>query len=1299
MDSVDSAACDELEIVGYRRSIAYSVATYLAVLASGFSLALIFYWRPDIHLRLTHRRTVYAEAEKVLLMSKLGQRDVRVVFVHYLWSDRIVRYKHKPSHVGASEDSHLAEDSYIDGLPTTVRYFVYRSLKYVWNAEAGEFASQRGLDHSNCTHLVQAKPVDESHIDYLLAYYGPNVLEIPLTPICTKIFTEILTPFYLFQVFSVALWMSSEYYVFASIILLFSVSSISLTVFSCRRNERELMKKVAMAEEALALRSNSETPCHVPSASLVPGDVVCIPKTGCEMTADVLLLSGDCIVNESALTGESFPQAKSALREVASDEILDLRSHARHIIFSGTTVLQARLDSAAPAGEAWVRALVLRTGFLTSKGGLVRSILYPKPLDVNFTIDAFRFLSVMSIIAIAGSIYTWIILAHHDYNYSVLMKKSLDILTIVVPPALPAVMTTGLFLAQLRLKKHGIFCINPSAINIAGTLNTIVFDKTGTLTEDEMSVKGIWRSGIQPIEVEEFYEQPYLLEPSTSHVDEAIRLTDPLEVASQPSPLAALLASCHSLGLACLEDGQNPQLVGDPLDITIFKSTQWVMREASLEDSESLFKVPVKFVIQSPQRSSADVNPWHILGILRQFPFASAKQRQTVVVQSAVGPPFSPHDPTAGVISVFCKGSPEALQKLCRPDTLPARFDTALCHFTGQGYRVLALAWKPLGRSTEKLHSPDELRIGYNAWELEYHALRREDFESDLIFLGLIVLDNPIKPQSVPTIEELTRAKFQIRMATGDDLRTGLSVARQCGIIGAFDEVLQVSLGDSQTAKIDGSPPPGTEPITSYAGVEESLSCSFSSAAGAAAPFLKIDVLAPTLESTPSARRNSGGVLARTFLETTGHSLRQFFCGSSHNYSFEDQRNILECDAYSAETSEGDPGRSDSGDSEAYDSDDCELAVRKQHLVMTGEVWNLIRTKAPKLIPTVVAHGTVFARFLPDDKTSLISAMQATGYRVGMCGDGANDCGALKTASVGIALSDCEASIAAPFTSRQQDISCVVKLLKEGRCSLSTAIGSFKYMTLYSFVQFFSVLILYFIGNVLTDADFLIIDLFFVTPLSITFAASAPWRRLEASTPALRLLTPSNLGSVLTQLLISVVGQLLVFDLVRQQPWWEPFQPGADRLDEAGSYEATSIFYFSMFQYVSICVIFAQGPPFREHFYKNVPFLLNVFAMLGLCLGLLFCPTPLIIEWAKFLPLHGLNDHPPKSLSFSFILLLMACVHAVLAYATERLIELCSNRLSGRGCAKLYAKFRRPDGYHQGTETSPEVSLNKTAKS
>jgi cation-transporting ATPase 13A3/4/5 len=55
----------------------------------------------------------------------------------------------------------------------------------------------------------------------------------------------------------------------------------------------------------------------------------------------------------------------------------------------------------------------------------------------------------------------------------------------------------------------------------------------------------------------------------------------------------------------------------------------------------------------------------------------------------------------------------------------------------------------------------------------------------------------------------------------------------------------------------------------------------------------------------------------------------------------------------------------------------------------------------------------------PEDKALLVENLRTT-YKeyIGMCGDGANDCGALKTADIGVSLSEAEASIAAPFTSQ-----------------------------------------------------------------------------------------------------------------------------------------------------------------------------------------------------------------------------------------------------------------------------------------
>lgn len=93
---------------------------------------------------------------------------------------------------------------------------------------------------------------------------------------------------------------------------------------------------------------------------------------------------------------------------------------------------------------------------------------------------------------------------------------------------------------------------------------------------------------------------------------------------------------------------------------------------------------------------------------------------------------------------------------------------------------------------------------------------------------------------------------------------------------------------------------------------------------------------------------------------------------------------------------------------------------------------------------------------------------------------------ALKAAHVGVSLSEAEASVAAPFTSSVQNISCLVHLMLEGRCALVTSFAAFKYMALYSLIQFFTILILYKVKNKTNP---------FKCKLKITFSAPLhPWR-------------------------------------------------------------------------------------------------------------------------------------------------------------------------------------------------------------
>lgn len=58
-----------------------------------------------------------------------------------------------------------------------------------------------------------------------------------------------------------------------------------------------------------------------------------------------------------------------------------------------------------------------------------------------------------------------------------IIVDALDLITIVVPPALPAAMTVGRMYAQSRLKRENVFCISPRTINVAGSIDCVCFDK------------------------------------------------------------------------------------------------------------------------------------------------------------------------------------------------------------------------------------------------------------------------------------------------------------------------------------------------------------------------------------------------------------------------------------------------------------------------------------------------------------------------------------------------------------------------------------------------------------------------------------------------------------------------------------------------------------------------------------------------------------------------------------------------------------------------------------------------------
>ena len=1105
------------EYYGVKTNKAKAFVFYLFVLLSGGLLFLVAHWKPRWRSKLTQSVCSLDKATAVVIEDQYGQ--VEIVNIDRRNFGKNMELLNHFCGIESVKDRFYDSysDSYGETAPLTkseekeatgqLRFFEYHHHRYFWNH--GKFCFEIVTNYNNDISFrdvyknVQGLTASQEYDK--LVVYSENKIDVNVKSYGRLFMEEAADPFYVFQLFSCIMWFFDDYYYYSGTIIFISLISIFTSIYQTRQHLTSLRKMIAKSEYVTVMRPNGQEEI-ISSEYLMPGDIFLIPSNGCELHCDAVLLSGTAIVNESMLTGESVPVMKTPLPNPPAskkelNEVIDTIKHKRHTLFCGTRILQTRFYE-----KGKVLAFVLRTGYYTTKGELIRSILFPKPVGYRFFSDAMKFVGVLGIFASVGFVYTCYVFKKQGAHAGEIALRALDVITIAVPPALPAAMTVGTIYALQRLKQVQIFCTSPSRINISGKTKLFCFDKTGTLTEDGLDYFGV------------------ILAESGNFKDCIKDLSS-----HNQSDGFQCMASCHSLTVI---DGQ---ITGDPLDMKMFEATGWDLEESQgLEETER-FESLIPTIVR-PKAGQNKKGVKQEIALLKQFTFSSELQRSSVIVRKL----------GKKSMDVFVKGSPEMIASLCLPETLPKDFQSVLKKYAEEGFRVIGLASKSLARNFKWHHLQQSVRT---------------DVEKDLHFNGFLVLKNMVKSETKPTIERLYQSNIRVVMITGDNLLTAVSVAKECHMVSSSEAVIQVSAN---------LPAGSTKLNVTYTYLGNSKLCN-------------------VYHSSKSLTQNL-----------------------------------------------------------------FDFRTRGYHFVLNGKSFALVRAEMPVLYHRLLASATVFARMLPDQKAQLIEDLQSIGYTVGMCGDGANDCGALKVAHAGVSLSEAEASIASPFTSKIPNISCVLEIVKEGRCALVTSFSLFKYMALYSMVQYMSVLLLYSVRSNLGDLQYLYIDLFIIMPFAVTMSRTGAYNKIVSRRPLGSLVHPLILASLILQIFTQMAFQLVLFFFIKSRSyykstdWFHAQSPNPKGETQILSYDNTVLFYLSSFQYIFLAVVFSIGKPYRGKMYKNWSFVGVFIVLTSFTVLLVVYPTGILEKIFELVPINDSN--------FILALLFLAGCNAVISFAIESFI-------------------------------------------
>lgn len=394
---------------------------------------------------------------------------------------------------------------------------------------------------------------------------------------------------------------------------------------------------------------------EIDQAKLVPGDVIAI-KPGVAYS-DMVILTGETVVDESSLTGESMPVVKTALDELNPHSYDPIQHHKHNTVYAGTIVVQQDFHEATNATKQTNTALVVKTGSYTMKGEMLREMFHGKPKKFKFDMEVNLVLLILMCYAIfAFSMTIYFLQEQPVYGFFF----AIYVVASALPPLLPTVFIVSEGISADRLLHKRIAVTDPHRILMAGKVRVAFFDKTGTLTEQGLDFHSVVTASKGEFE----------------------------EPAFTPTGIMARgMGVCHSLK-KIKQDGIDT-LLGNVIDRKMFETTNFDLQGGHGTNPDMIH----------------DTESKNSYAILKQFDFDNKRKTQSVIIR----------EESSNTLYIYTKGTGEALKSICLPSSIPATFDSAVALSAKSGIYQISIGYRMIDPSETKdimLKSREEIEAG-----------------------------------------------------------------------------------------------------------------------------------------------------------------------------------------------------------------------------------------------------------------------------------------------------------------------------------------------------------------------------------------------------------------------------------------------------------------------------------------------------------------------------------------------------------------------------------------------------------